>query len=347
MPSHKDTQLPTLTSIFEFLKQYQKENERIEHLEQVVESKELTRDAFFNEASWAILVSGVTAKAASTNWDNASNNGFPLGYGNWKTLAEWCVEDFNEWCKRMARSLKQPKPDLDGKFRDKWWNIWDLAEWLAEFLDDNDFQNQIFAGKTQGEQLNKNDVNRLAQIKTEQPRLYGLGRTNLKFILRNLGGNFLKPDVWINTFCIWYDDVNACELASLLTDEGIHCGRFDAYFWNYCEQEIGESRFLNEHFDDLFLSNTELSDRVRLKEFEEQVWNLEGIRIVVRAPSTKRTNPYNYLRKAQYNWNVAKWLQDRIGKFFDDEVDVIVISGTGHITHGATQLRTVRESYEE
>lgn len=347
MTQQSFTQLPMLTKVFEVLRNFADESDLTSDLEYVVESKELTRDTFFNEACWAILVSGVSRNVASKIWNNAKQLKFPLGSGEWEILAEWSIDEFNGWCKILAQSLKKPRPDLVGIFREKWRAIWDLAMWLAEFEDDQEFQDQVFGGKSQGEQLDDEDIKRLAQIKKEQNRLFGIGHANRFFILRNLGGDFLKPDVWVLQFCAWLGGVSVSDLADSLRDEGIHCGTFDAYLWTYCESMIRESRHLNAHFDELFLSDRVIESFVTIKEFEEQVWNIEGIRIVVRVIDTTRSRiePYEYIRRAARNWRVTTWLSHRITRYVGTEQEVVVLMGNGGIAHGRTLLQTVRGSY--
>ena len=129
----------------------------------------------------------------------------------------------------MAQELKTPQADLKGKFRLKWYSIWDLARYLKEFGSEDDFRNCFFDGKTQGQDLRKRHVIRLENIKRKSGRLSMIGPANRYFILRNLGGDFLKPDVWVKEFARWYGDLQVTQLASMLRQQGIHCGRFDVY----------------------------------------------------------------------------------------------------------------------
>ncbi len=346
--SHKSRKLPALTVVFKFLQKFVTEREHTEWLETVIESKELTRNAFFHEAYRAILVSGVSFTVSLTVEKKAVQTLFPF---EWEQLAEWREREFNSWCKKMARSLQQPRSDLVGKFRLKWRSIWDLALWLADFENDQKFQSEVFGDKNYGDQLTEDDIERLTLIKQETNRLQLIGPANRYYILRNLGGNFLKPDTWVKKFGNWYARTSVSELAKLLRDEGIHCGRFDVYLWKYCQSEIRESKHLITHFDNLFLhhrygSHVVNERMVSLKEFEEQVWELEGIRIVVRDDeSTLRIEPYACVSKANHKWTLTKWLNLRVNRYIGVDRSVVVVSGDGNLSHGNTRLQTVRDSY--
>lgn len=45
---------------------------------------------------------------------------------------------------------------------------------------------------------------------------------------------------------------SVAQLAADLRTEGIHCGQFDIYCWEYCRSEIRVARDLPTHFDSLF-----------------------------------------------------------------------------------------------
>ena len=161
-------------------------------------------------------------------------------------------KDFTHWCKKMARELKKQQNDLAGKFRLKWYSIWDLARYLNQFASEDDFRDHFFDGKTQGRDLCEKHVKKLAKMKRESGRLSMIGHANRYFILRNLGGDFLKPDVWVKEFARWYGKGDVVELATMLRRQGIHCGRFDLYLWSYCEREVQKTSRLRGRFNQLF-----------------------------------------------------------------------------------------------
>ena len=234
---------PTLHDVLERLKLSVDPGE----VSYVLTSKELTRDAFFQEAHWAVLVSTRGNDTANEWCRKAQECGFPF---DWRSLAAWTDAEFKSWCKRMAQVLVMPKDDLTGRFRKRWWAIYDLGCYLAEFESEAAFREHCFGGKKQGHQLRNEDYHTLFAVKKEG-RFSEIGDANIWFIMRNLGGNFLKPDKWIKTFASWYGK-SVPELARELRDADIHCGEFDAYCWKYCESQVHEARRLPAHFDRLF-----------------------------------------------------------------------------------------------
>ena len=239
---------PTLSDVFDMFEDFCK-RENIE-TGSVWESKELTRTSFFDEAHWAILVAGrnVDSGGAREWHEKARTCGLPF---DWQGLSQWGDDEFDSWCKRMAGVLVVPQEDLTGGFRNRWWGIWDLAWYLAEFDSDDAFREVCFDGKRYGNQLGDEDFHRLLRIKRSTKRFYGIGPASTWFIMRNLGGDFLKPDTWINAFADWYG-TSVAQLAVDLRTEGIHCGQFDIYCWEYCRAEIRVARDLPNHFDGLF-----------------------------------------------------------------------------------------------
>ena len=219
-------------------------------IERACTNKELTRDEFFGAAYWAILVANMK-EATAQQWVNkASACGFPF---SWQELGNWNDDDgkFDGWCKKMARQLVVPKDDLDGVFRNRWWAIWDIGWRLAQFESDAAFQKHYFDGKQNGTELTDEDVHRLRRIKADGA-LYQIGDVSIYFILRNLGGNFLKPDTWITAFANWFGSYNVSQLALALQADDIHCGTFDAYCYVYCSSHLGRASDLPEHFNGLF-----------------------------------------------------------------------------------------------
>ena len=81
-------------------------------------------------------------------------------------------------------------------------------------------------------------------------------------------------------------------------------------------------------------------------EFEEAVWNLEGIRIVVRVPYGAGVKDYDYEKAAKGNQTLSAFIGLRILPYVGDK-DVMAINGSGQIVHGGTHLETVRRSYTD
>lgn len=123
---------------------------------------------------------------------------------------------------------------------------------LAQFDSGAAFRRHYFDGKEHGSELTDEDVHRLLEIKRNEGALYQIGEVSVYFILRNLGGSFLKPDTWIKAFAAWFGCADVSQLASTLASSGIHCGRFDAYCCEYCSSQLHRAGDLPEHFDQLF-----------------------------------------------------------------------------------------------
>ena len=345
MPDESSS-LPNLRTVLCFVEAARAEwpeSDQLANIDYAIENKRLSRRAFFHEASHAILAAGVKVEAA-WGWEKrAASTGFPE---DWGALAKWSDGDFKDWCKKMARELATPQTDLSGKFRLKWWSILDLARYLAEFNDGREFRAHFFGGKKQGRDLREADVRRLAQIKRGEGRLSMIGHANRYFILRNMGGDFLKPDVWVEEFCRWYGDLSVPELADLLRQEGISCGRFDACLWSYCVREIRETSRLSARFDMEFMDGgiESLDETSTISDFEEAVWEVEGIRVVVRGASDCEVRAYDYQNAANKEWRVNELLNKRVAGRLDGR-EVAVVAGDGQRPHGGTLLKTVRESY--
>ena len=79
-------------------------------------------------------------------------------------------------------------------------------------------------------------------------------------------------------------------------------------------------------------------------EFEEAVWNLEGIRIVIRAATNVQIEDYNYANAAQWNSPLTRLFRNRIEPKLDGNA-FVVIDGSGTQPNGRTHFQTVRDSY--
>lgn len=81
-----------------------------------------------------------------------------------------------------------------------------------------------------------------------------------------------------------------------------------------------------------------------IQEFEEQVWSLEGIRLIVRAPENAQIPDYAYQKAATSTISLTKWIQTRITPALGD-LDATVIQGNGEEPHGRNLLKKVRATY--
>ncbi|KPY54792.1 MULTISPECIES: hypothetical protein [Pseudomonas syringae group] len=81
-----------------------------------------------------------------------------------------------------------------------------------------------------------------------------------------------------------------------------------------------------------------------VQEFEEQVWGLEGIRLVIRAPEGAALTEYEYKNAAQSNISLTKWINTRINPALNG-YEATVIQGNGEEPHGRNLLRKIRATY--
>lgn len=199
--------------------------------------KKISRDVFFEQAVWAIWVAGKSRNATVEFMDRAKKKGFR--------------NDFN-WCGGLKKeSLEKFMIKLHGKpvpegARKRWEAIYNLAKKLKSYKSDSDFCKAFFNGKTKSADLDDNDVNRLTHMK-----LPYIGKANASLILRNIGGEFIKCDRWIETFLKYYK-MRLPELENELKKENIPLGLFDIVLWAYCEEYVKETSNFKKHFDNKF-----------------------------------------------------------------------------------------------
>lgn len=79
-------------------------------------------------------------------------------------------------------------------------------------------------------------------------------------------------------------------------------------------------------------------------EFEDKVWEIERIRIVLRCPPHTQVGEYDYKNAASENISITEWLRGRVLPKLNN-IDVEVLGGNGEQPHGRSLLRTVRHSY--
>lgn len=85
---------------------------------------------------------------------------------------------------------------------------------------------------------------------------------------------------------------------------------------------------------------------MRVIELEAAVFDLEEVRIVIRASARTEVGNFEYARKAANNSSITEWLQQRIVPLLNG-YEVTVINGHGEIPHGRTRMERLRETYAE
>lgn len=85
-------------------------------------------------------------------------------------------------------------------------------------------------------------------------------------------------------------------------------------------------------------------EKVPASELERQIFEVEEVRVIIRAPRSRIFPPYYYQRKSSSSTSVSDWLESRIKPLLGD-VQVDVIKGDGTTPHGRTNMETLRNSY--
>ncbi len=83
---------------------------------------------------------------------------------------------------------------------------------------------------------------------------------------------------------------------------------------------------------------------MKVGELEARIWELEGIWILILAPSHEEVHDYNYGSPARENWRVAEWLEARVKPSVPDKV-VMVLQGNGEQYRGNDPLHALRHTY--
>lgn len=84
---------------------------------------------------------------------------------------------------------------------------------------------------------------------------------------------------------------------------------------------------------------------MKASEFEERVWAIEGIRIVLRTDPNTEVTEYSYKKAADESWRVTELIEKRIAKHIDN-IPHLVLQGDGEEPHGKVILRTIRKGYK-
>lgn len=79
-------------------------------------------------------------------------------------------------------------------------------------------------------------------------------------------------------------------------------------------------------------------------EIEQAVFDLEQIRIVVRASWRTPLGDFTYARRAAGSTTITEWLEQRIYPLTGSN-GVVVVDGSGALPHGRTKLENLRNTY--
>ena len=80
-------------------------------------------------------------------------------------------------------------------------------------------------------------------------------------------------------------------------------------------------------------------------ELEQQISEIEEIRVVIRCKKNKLFNNYPYINKADKNISLNAWCNKRLQPLIGKE-EVEIIDGYGNIPNKRCKIATIRNSYK-
>lgn len=83
---------------------------------------------------------------------------------------------------------------------------------------------------------------------------------------------------------------------------------------------------------------------MKASDFEEKIWTIEGIRVVLRTDPNAEVADYDYKNAADESWRITELGEKRIEKCIPG-IKYSVIQGDGEEPHGKVILRTIRNGY--
>lgn len=83
---------------------------------------------------------------------------------------------------------------------------------------------------------------------------------------------------------------------------------------------------------------------MKARDFEDKVWEVEGVRIVLHTGNATEVKDYDYKKAADETWRITELGEKRLNKHLDG-ITYSVIQGDGEEPHGRVILRTVRNGY--
>jgi hypothetical protein len=81
-------------------------------------------------------------------------------------------------------------------------------------------------------------------------------------------------------------------------------------------------------------------------EFEQKIFEIEGVRIVIRMTSGSSVGDYDYKKAYPQNNSIREWLDTRVFPKIGDS-QVVVVDGTGALPNRKTHMTNLRNSYAE
>ena len=132
---------------------------------------------------------------------------------------------------RSAREFPDIVNDLEGMIN------------KLDIRDTNDLSHALIIGSEEVVGVPLDDIQSLVNRKIPY-----LKEATAHFIIRNMGGEAIKVDRWIQEFLDYYS-LSKDKLEQLLSRSGIRLGLFDAVLWSYCEMFVADVKALPQHFN--------------------------------------------------------------------------------------------------
>jgi hypothetical protein len=79
-------------------------------------------------------------------------------------------------------------------------------------------------------------------------------------------------------------------------------------------------------------------------EFEQKVWDVDHLRVIVRAPTDAVVQAFDWVKKANQNLGLTEYINLRINSRIAP-LAATVIAGNGQMPHGLTHIGNIRDSY--
>jgi hypothetical protein len=185
-------------------------------------SKIINRDVFLREMVWAIWAAGKSRVSNERFLERALQKGFAYDFkvvASWdKTQQDQFLKSLHSWTNRRGCPYKRPVPQ--GAIN-RWNSIFIITKELVKCKTEQAFRDKIFGGKTESILLDISDIHRLVSFKIPY-----LKEVTAHFLIKNMGAEAIKADIWINEFLI-YSSLSKYELEQLLVNTNIPFGLFD------------------------------------------------------------------------------------------------------------------------
>jgi len=191
--------------------------------------KHVSKQNFFEQSVWAIWVSGMRRKSAEAFLNRAEEKGFDWDY---TTVGSWNKDQLRDF---MEKLHGRPIP---ARARKKWEAVYTIAKRVEGYSNEEHFRKSLFGGKVESKDLDGSDVRKLVNLE-----LPFIAERNAHFIIRNMGGEVIKCDRWIEAFLEHYK-ITQGDLETKLVELQIPLGLFDIVFWAYCGLYGVKSLFL-------------------------------------------------------------------------------------------------------